>query len=209
MNNKYLKIATVALQLLFGGCEKQDSTSQKLSLPTNRTNVLANLQNVLDDYNDTTFVVGALAPASDVIGIVDITTRLEADLAQRNPGSVFHLGTVQFDVDAMNNIYGNHTVAVGTPEDNMIIDLVKTNLDMPHETALPPTGTGVIVGYLLPTNKVAVVATGRTSQDARNAAKALSEYNNIVNGKKVDVDGTEIHVHGTSKTDLWTEVMRR
>lgn len=165
------------------------------------------VQKVLDDLvalyqnGNLVFVVGAAAPAEDVLAIADISTAFQQAVGQTLPP-----GTTVTDSDIISEApnFQRGMFAVGSQPVNMVIDsLVSDYLVQPYQ--LPPTGEALLQTFTLPTGKEALTIMATREEDRRKAARVLAD---VLKGTATyDLKGNVVRVYG-STTDIHTEVIR-
>ena len=96
-------------------------------------------------------------------------------------------------------------IVIGKAQDNVLADLLRSSRSA-QDRPLPSTGTGVIECYQFANGNVAIVVTAQDSSDIRKAGRAVAQYDHVVNGQPIDLNGKVIHVQGTSLNDVQTTV---
>ena len=205
----YAAAALVAMSLVVPGCAKKASDvvpSQNQPSPIHGLyNVRQGIDRILFDYDKTILVVGDQAPSSDVLCGVDIASRLQSEHTALT-GSAQGLAA-KLASEVGSSTYNQNMIVIGKEQDNPLADLLRSSLSV-QDRPLPSTGTGVIECYQFSNGNVAIVVTAQDSSDIRKAGRAVAQYDHVVNGQPIDLNGRVIHVQGTSLNDVQTTVQQ-
>lgn len=154
---------------------------------------------IVDNYRDSRIVVGAIAPASDVVGAIDIATALNNEIALRyGSGS---MATAKLDTEIMPNPFMYNLISVGNSHNNQVTNLLEGNPN-PWDAGLPDE-KGVIKFYRPNKAHIALVATGKTELDVRRATSVLADFKN----PNYNLNGKVIYVSGPDLNNLTTEII--
>lgn len=191
-------LISVANLLPVEGCGSNSGISMGTNVNTNiqspsiMSNVRTNIEDFIDAQETIYIVIGAGASIGDYEAAFEIRQRLDAEIqAKYAPQTV--RTEMQRDIH-IQPPYNTHAILVGTEQTNMLIPQVRAYLS-PADRFIP-ADTGVIEGYNLPSGKKLVVATGINMVDVLRAGRAISLYDQTLNGNTFDVDGTIIYSTG-------------
>ena len=203
-------IVNIASLLPVEGCGSNSGISFGTNVDTNiqspsiMSNVRTNIEDFIDSQETIYVVIGAGATIGDQQAAFEIRQRLDAEIQAKYAPQTLRT-EMQRDIH-ITQPYNTHAILVGTEQTNMLIPQVRAYLE-PADRFMP-ADTGVIEGYNLPSGKKLVVATGLNMVDVLRAGRAISQYDQTINGNTFDVDGTIIYSTG-QVTSLQTTVHKK
>ena len=200
MNRRdFMKLSGLTgLALLLGkfgsGCDERDDGNSQNSVQEKQLSefpyFLANQNNEFDGY----VIVGDSAPGSDVVGAIDVITGIQ-NTGISIPSNLAKLASEVSSLDKHSILVGrNSTYASG--EANPFLDY--------EQIPVLANGEGYI-GLEEQNGLYRIIVSGFEALDVRKAGRVLSEH--CADSNKYDLAGRKVLVHGTSLTDLSTQVL--
>ncbi len=152
-------ISASSLFLLNKGCEEQSSSLILKNPGDNRDNlakILDCLDQIIYEYDSSNIVVGANAPATDVIGAKEVTQGMEY-MVKVNYGknASFPKDFIKLDKDVMNDPFATNKIVIGQEVNNDLTLLLRSNLESKYKTL--PINACSIEGYSFGKRKGVVI----------------------------------------------------
>ena len=152
---------------------------------------------IKDDKLDAYLVVGDAAPAEDVISISTIAVSLRFKETEASTSGPIIVQKIDVETTKLasevEDLFNFNIISAGTPCDNSVTAQLMGNLENCTEGLTE--GVGLIKMYNH-NGYWQIVVTGYSTQDARNAARVLSNF------QEYDLKGTEIEVTKNSQGEF-------